>query len=63
MKTYIDYFKEICKIPHGSGNTKKISDYFESFAKAHSLEYIREDCGNIIIFKDASKACHSSGSS
>ena len=43
MKTYIDYFKEICKIPHGSGNTEKISDYFESFAKAHSLEYIRED--------------------
>ena len=60
MKTYIDYFKEICKIPHGSGNTKKISDYFESFAKAHSLEYIREDCGNIIIFKKASKGYENS---
>ena len=60
MKTYIDYFKEICKIPHGSGNTKKISDYFENFAKAHSLRYIREDCGNIIIFKDASKGYENS---
>jgi len=55
MKTYIDYFKELCKIPHGSGNTKKISDYCESFAKEHSLRYIRESCGNIIIFKDGSK--------
>lgn len=55
MKTYIDYFKELCKIPHGSGNTKKISDYCESFAKEHSLCYIREDCGNIIIFKEGSK--------
>lgn len=55
MKTYIDYFKEICKIPHGSGNTKKISDYCENFAKEHSLKYIRESCGNVIIFKDGSK--------
>ncbi len=55
MKTYIDYFKELCKIPHGSGNTKKISDYCENFAKEHSLRCIREDCGNIIIFKDGSK--------
>lgn len=55
MKTYIDYFKELCKIPHGSGNTKKIGDYCESFAKNHSLRYIRENCGNIIIFKDGSR--------
>lgn len=55
MKTYIDYFRELCKIPHGSGNTKKISDYCESFAKSHSLRYIREECGNIIIFKNGSK--------
>ena len=26
------YFEEICGIPHGSGNTKKISDYCVSFA-------------------------------
>lgn len=55
MKTYIDYFKEMCKIPHGSGNTKAMSDYFESFAKAHSLRFIREECGNVIMFKDATK--------
>ena len=26
-KEVFHYFKEICKIPHGSGNTKQISDY------------------------------------
>ena len=29
------YFEEICSIPHGSGNTKMISDYLVSFAKEH----------------------------
>ena len=27
------YFEEICKIPHGSGNTKQISDYLVSFCE------------------------------
>ena len=35
------YFEEICGIPHGSGNTKKISDYCVSFAKEHHLTYLR----------------------
>ena len=26
------YFEEICAIPHGSGNTKQISDYCAGFA-------------------------------
>lgn len=26
-KEVFHYFKEICKIPHGSGNVKQISDY------------------------------------
>ena len=26
------YFEEICGIPHGSGNTKRIADYCEQFA-------------------------------
>lgn len=60
MKTYIDYFKEMCLIPHGSGNTKAMSDYFENFAKAHSLKVIREECGNIIIFKDATEGYENS---
>ena len=31
------YFEEICNIPHGSGNTKQISDYLVNFAKEHGI--------------------------
>ncbi|MEE0946475.1 MAG: aminoacyl-histidine dipeptidase [Acutalibacteraceae bacterium] len=48
------YFEEICSIPHGSGNTSKISDYCVEFAKKNNLEYIREEIGNVIIKKLAS---------
>lgn len=46
------YFEEICSIPHGSSNTKKISDYCVNFAKNHGLRYIQDDSDNVIIFKD-----------
>lgn len=49
------YFEEICKIPHGSGNTKQISDYLVEFAKAHQLKFIQDESNNVIIFKEASK--------
>ncbi len=45
------YFEEICNIPHGSGNTKQISDYLVSFAKERGLRYIQDDINNVIIFK------------
>ncbi len=48
------HFENICKIPHGSGNTKKISDYCVEFAKANSLEYVQDELNNVIIYKDAS---------
>ena len=47
------YFTEICKIPHGSGNMKKISDYCVDFAKKQGLKYIQDKDYNVIIFKDA----------
>ena len=48
------YFEEICKIPHGSGNTQKISDYLREFAKERNLEHYQDEIGNIIIIKEAS---------
>lgn len=48
------YFEDICQIPHGSRNTKAISDYCVSFAKEHNLRYIQDEDNNVIIFKDAS---------
>ena len=46
------YFEEICAIPHGSGNTKMISDYLVSFAKEHGLRYIQDELNNVILFQD-----------
>ncbi len=47
------YFEEIAQIPHGSGNTKQISDYLVGFAKEHSLEYYQDEFNNVIIIKEA----------
>lgn len=47
------YFEEICKIPHGSFNTKQISDYLVGFAKAHGLKFYQDLADNVVIFKPA----------
>ena len=41
-KRVFHYFEEICGIPHGSGNTKQISDYLVQFAKDHGLSYVQD---------------------
>ena len=46
------YFEEICAIPHGSGNTKPISDYLVSFAKEQGLRYIQDEANNVILFQE-----------
>ena len=46
------YFEEICSIPHGSRNTRQISDYLVNFAKSHELRYLQDDADNVIIFGD-----------
>ena len=49
------YFEKIASIPHGSRNTKMISDYLVDFAKEHSLEYYQDELNNVIIIKEATK--------
>ncbi|MBQ7130125.1 MAG: aminoacyl-histidine dipeptidase [Oscillospiraceae bacterium] len=44
------YFEEICGIPHGSGNTKMISDYLVDFAQKHEIRYIQDELNNVILF-------------
>ncbi len=46
------YFEEICAIPHGSRNTKMISDYLVEFAKAQNLRYIQDEANNVILFQE-----------
>lgn len=54
------YFEEICGIPHGSYNTKAISDYLVEFAKNKNLRYIQDSSNNVIIFKDGTKGYEAS---
>lgn len=49
------YFEEICSIPHGSKNTKKISDWLVNFAKEQGLWYIQDEFDNVVIKKAATK--------
>ena len=49
------YLEEICKIPHGSGNTGQISDYLKAFADEHGLYCRQDELNNIIMVKEASK--------
>lgn len=46
------YFEKICSIPHGSGNTKAISDYCVSFAMEHNLRYVQDASNNVILFQE-----------
>ncbi|MBP2026685.1 dipeptidase D [Acetoanaerobium pronyense] len=49
------YFEEISKIPRGSGNEQRISDYLVDFAKSNNLSYIRDNYNNVIIKKNGTK--------
>lgn len=54
------YFEEICSIPHGSGNTKQISDYCAAFARERKLTYYQDENNNIIIQKQGTPGYESS---
>lgn len=59
-KEVFSYFEEICSIPHGSSHTKQISDYLVSFAEKFNLTYVQEECGNVIIWKEATSGYENS---
>lgn len=49
------YFEQMSRIPHGSHNTKAISDYLVSVAESLGLRYVQDAANNIVIYKPASK--------
>ena len=51
-KAFMGYFEAICGIPHGSGNTKGISDYLVAFAKEQGISYIQDSLNNVIMFQE-----------
>lgn len=52
-KEVFHFFEEICRIPHGSGNTEKISNYLKAFADERGLFCIQDEWHNVIIVKEA----------
>ena len=48
------FFEMLCSVPHGSGNTRQVSDLCVKFAQERGLRYQQDDLNNVIIWKDAS---------
>ena len=46
------YFEKLCSVPHGSGNTKQISDLLVAFAKENGIRYIQDALNNVIFFQE-----------
>ena len=53
-KKVMEYFEDLCRIPHGSSNTKAVSDYCVNFAKKHGFTYYQDNLNNVIIICPAS---------
>ena len=53
-KEVFAYFEKLCSVPHGSYNTKRISDLCVSFARELGLKYRQDQAENVVIWKDAS---------
>ena len=58
-KSVLSYFADLCAIPHGSGNTKAISDYCVRFAESHGFEVHQDALNNVIIVCPATPGCES----
>lgn len=54
-KRVFHFFKEISAIPHGSYNTKEISEYCVEFARKNNLEYYKDEHDNVVIYKPATE--------
>lgn len=53
-KAVFSFFEQLCAIPHGSGNTRAVSDWVAGFAKARGLWYVQDAADNVVIKKPAS---------
>lgn len=48
------YFYQICRIPHGSGNEKALSDFLLSWARGLGLEAEQDGTNNVLVRRNAS---------
>ncbi len=52
-KRFFDFFDDICKIPHGSGNEDGIVAYLTEFASSNNLSCYTDKNKNVLITKSA----------
>ena len=50
-KKVFQFFEALCAIPHGSSDTKAVSDWCVEFARARGLKYLQDEMNNVIIWK------------
>lgn len=53
-KNVFRFFEEMSAIPHGSFNTKAVSDWCVAFARERGLEHYQDEANNVILIKEAS---------
>ena len=53
-RAVFEYFEKLCSVPHGSGNTKQISDLCVRFAQELGLKWRQDEVNNVILWKEAS---------
>ena len=56
-KDVFSYFEYLSSVPHGSYNTKQVSDLCVRFAKERGLRCRQDALNNVVIWKDASPGC------
>ena len=59
-KAVFSYFERLCSVPHGSGNTKQISDLCIAMAEELGLDWRQDVSNNVVIWKKASPGCENS---
>ena len=52
-----EYFELLCSVPHGSGNTKQISDLCVKFAEERGLKFRQDEYNNVIILQMLLLSC------
>lgn len=53
-KKVLQYFEEICRIPHGSGNESALAAYIAGIAEAQGLQAETDRHGNVLVYLPAS---------
>ena len=50
-KEVFKHFEALSMVPRRSYRNEKISAFCVDFAKEHGLEYVQDECGNVVIYK------------